>query len=100
MKRKNAFTFIVLLLLLFGTIGTAIAMSSPSFNLVKNANEGGLVGGATSSSASYRMINTVGGFVQVDSISSSFKLCSGFVCGLAEQFIQKTFLPFLVRPGP
>jgi hypothetical protein len=100
MKRKNAFTFIVLLLLLLGMVGTAIAMSSPNFNLVKNTYEGGLVGGATSSSASYRLINSVGGIVQVDSVSSSFKLCSGFVCGLAELFIQKVFLPFTVRSSP
>lgn len=70
----------LVLLVLFG-IGVAWAMSSTSFNLVKNTNEGGGAGGNAATSSQYQLANSMQGAVQESSSSSGYRLCSGFLCG-------------------
>jgi hypothetical protein len=89
------------ILLLFLGIGVAWAMSSTSFNLVKNTNEGGGAGGNAASSSNYQLANSVQGAVQESSSSSGYRLCSGFLCGGTPAIaLPEVHLPLVIKNYP
>ncbi len=101
MKTPNVWILAgVVLLLLFG-IGVAWAMSSAGFNLVKNTNEGGGAGGNLGATSQHQLVNSVQGAVQVDSFSSGYRLCSGFLCGSTPVIALPTNTPTpTITPTP
>lgn len=100
MKTKKTLILVLIAILLLGSVGAVYAVSSANFNLLKNSNEGGGAGGTTASSAHYQMTGTLGGALQVSSTSSSYKLCSGFLCGGSRFLKINVFVPVLIKSFP
>ncbi len=87
--------FSVLVILVSLPIVTA-EMSSASYKLISSSLQGGGAGGGVSTSSGFRLEGSFGGIVAVSSSSSSYKVCSGFICsGLG--LLYRLFLPIIVR---
>lgn len=97
MKKRRTLMFVALFLLLFGTVGAALAMSSTNYDLPKNTTQAGFAGGDVSASTNYRMISSVGGAIQVSSTSASYEMCSGFLCGWSDLLMWKLFIPLVLK---
>lgn len=102
MKRRKVFTILILAVLVLGSAGAALAISSASYSMPKNTIEGGGAGGFAAASASYQLSTTTGGFLQTSASSASYEMCSGFLCGGQKFFFSlfKVFQPLVLRNNP
>jgi hypothetical protein len=75
-------------LVILMTAGIVSAATSPSFNLTPNSLAGSGGGGGIAKSTSYVLVVGLGSFVQTSSASTSYSLCSGFVCGGGDPFLR------------
>lgn len=89
MKRKGIHALLLALLVIGLSVGMAFAAESQNFAIRLNS----LSGGSIAKSESFILVNSVGGPVQINSSSASFRLCSGFVCGDDVTPVIKLFLP-------
>lgn len=77
--RMLAPVVIVILLMAIAT-GTVWSMSSTHYKVAWDSIQGANVPGGVSYSASYRMEGSFGGAISVAATSTSYQLCSGFMC--------------------
>ncbi|MFU8771886.1 MAG: hypothetical protein ACNA8H_05640 [Anaerolineales bacterium] len=84
---KNRKIMIILLgcILLIGSVGSAMALSS--IEMLKDSTQGAGSGGFTAGSGTYLLATSMGGTIQISSQSGSYTLCSGFLCG-GDQFFS------------
>lgn len=96
MRRQTILLLICVSLLVFGSMGAALAMPAASYQIVTDTARGGGSGGGTAASASYQLVSSLGHAVQVSGTSAGYQACSGFLCrGL--EVILKVFLPVIKK---
>ena len=96
MKRRVLLMTVLVILLLAVGAGSAAALAGPNFNLVNNSARGGGAGGGALYSQDYILVVGFGGLTGTALNSSSFQLCSGFVCD-ANAPVWHTYLPKVER---
>lgn len=80
MSRQTIVRLLLAVGFLLGSIGTAWALSPTAATLLSNSLQGGHAGGGMANSTNFRLVTTVGGAVNTNLSSPSFRLCNGFVC--------------------
>ncbi len=95
MKKKTVLAIGILLSLLAVTAFVGWAIAAGTFSIPWNSAMGGGGGGDLSSSASYTLLGSNAGAVLVQSSSTTYQLCSGYVCGGIPSI--KLYLPLVIK---
>lgn len=80
MRKQLIWAVIGLLLALTLSFGVAQAQTSTHYDLGWNAIMGAYSGGTVMKSTNFRLVTSMGGIGDTSSSSSSFQLCTGYIC--------------------